>query len=732
MATTHRGVRAIALVCAIAVSCSMLAQPGAEASGVALGLDPRVTKVLRSLAGHGGDVSIAESPDVGDTPGSATPLPVGPVDGALSRDADPVDVYSVTLADGDRIGVTLIGDATLNADVFLFAPGTTDILTSAAVSATIGDGYPRSLTYRIDQDGTHYLAVAAAAGAGEYTIKWYAQPWNADGDSDIPGQVAASPVAGTLDATTDPDDVYAITVAEGQRLVATLDSWDLAVAPELYVFGPTAESVLTAVPLAAAVGGAARTVSIDVPVGSGAAGTYYVDVRAGADAGAYQLSWSVGAIPAGAWKNVGDAVALPPSSVTDSLDGVTAVNRVYRIDLSAGQRLTLDLTSPTGADFDLYVYPIGTTNIHTALPVSWSDLSMGVDSVIVDALVSGRYWVEVRQFHGSGQYALDWAVGSSPQLGDVQRLWGNDRYATAMDISRQTFSPGACPTVVLATGADFADALAASGLAGAYRSPVLLTKPTSLPVGLVTEMRRLGASTVVIVGGPKAVSDGVESALRSAGFATNRVPGDDRYATAAAVAGRIRTVMGPREELPGFIVRGDLYPDALAAAPIAYRGAYPVLLSRSTSLPDATRQAITASGVDEIVIAGGEVAVSSGVAEALEGVAGVRTVHRESGGDRYGTAVALAAYATRMWWSDNSYVGVATGMDFPDALGGGAAAGYEGGVILLTKATSLPSQTTGYLSAHKSEVRMARIYGGATAVTDAVRQAVTQALAGDN
>jgi hypothetical protein len=29
-------------------------------------------------------------------------------------------------------------------------------------------------------------------------------------------------------------------------------------------------------------------------------------------------------------------------------------------------------------------------------------------------------------------------------------------------------------------------------------------------------------------------------------------------------------------------------------------------------------------------------------------------------------------------------------------------------------------------------VRTARIYGGATAVTDAVRQAVTQALAGDN
>ncbi len=722
-------VRSVALLCVVAVVLGFSPPPALAGVEEALSADydPRTTKVLRSLAGAA-DVSVAETPDVGGTPGGSSEIPGSPFAGTLAAGTDDVDVYWIDLADSDRIGLTITGDAALNADVYLYAPGTTDIAATGALVGTTGDAFVKSVTHRAGVTGRYYVAVAAAAGAGSYTLSWYRSPWNADADSEIPGVSRTSPHAGSVDASSDPDDVLPVAVAEGQRLTVSLDSWSSALAPQLYLFGPGAGSILTATPLAASAPGPVRSFSFDVPTGSGKAGTYYVDVKAASGSGDYTLSWGLETLSAGTWKNVGDAIALPASPASAALQPSTAANVVYRIALSAGQRFDARLVSPAGADFDVYVYPSGTANLFATSPIAWADDFVGDDKVVFDAQVAGTYYVEVRRFAGDGTFVLHWALGLTPTLGAAERVWGVDRYLTAIETSKATFSAASCPTVVIATGADFPDALAASGLAGAYGSPVLLTPTGALPGGLVTELNRLGATKVVIVGGPVAVSTNAENQLKAAGFGTSRAQGLTRYETAADVARKIRAITGARADSPAFVVRGDLFPDALAAAPIAYRGAFPVLLTQSTVLTPATRAVITEIGVNEIVIAGGPAAVSVPVESALRSVTGVRTVHREQGGNRYETAANVARYGVRMWWASNENIGLATGEDFPDALGGGAAIGKRGGVVLLSTPASLAPPTSAYLSTYGSDVTDVQVFGGTQALSDIVKAQLEAAL----
>jgi putative cell wall-binding protein len=86
---------------------------------------------------------------------------------------------------------------------------------------------------------------------------------------------------------------------------------------------------------------------------------------------------------------------------------------------------------------------------------------------------------------------------------------------------------------------------------------------------------------------------------------------------------------------------------------------------------------------------------------------------RVAGADRYATAVALSAGASK-----GGTVYVATGGAFADALAGGPAAAHDGGPLLLTARDSLPASTRDRLVALQPS--RIRVLGGPAAVSDAV------------
>ncbi len=322
------------------------------------------------------------------------------------------------------------------------------------------------------------------------------------------------------------------------------------------------------------------------------------------------------------------------------------------------------------------------------------------------------------QYYGFGLVQLRAAIDSmevpSPQ---VFRLEGVDRYMTAIAVSRSTFETGTATTTVLASGENFPDALAASSLAGAYDGPLLLTRKASLPSGVLAELGRIGTTRVVIVGGTAAVGEDVATALELAGLQVERIEGVDRYATAAAVAGRLMDVLGVMSLPTAFLARGDLFPDALAAAPLAHARGIPVLLTRPTSLPEVTRTTLESVAATEVVVLGSSSAIGTGVVGTLVSLPGAVSVVRWEGDDRYATAEQIARTGIERGWASAGYFGVATGVDFPDALSGAGVCGSNGGVLLLTNPYVLSPDAHAVLQELGSDGVPVAIIGSARAVS---------------
>jgi putative cell wall-binding protein len=103
----------------------------------------------------------------------------------------------------------------------------------------------------------------------------------------------------------------------------------------------------------------------------------------------------------------------------------------------------------------------------------------------------------------------------SVQLKDVAnpgtntlRVYGADRYATAVAVSQTMWSQDNAGAVFLATGTTFPDALSAAASTGQL-GPVLLTKSDALPEVTRAEIERLHPCVIVVVGGSDVVSDAV-------------------------------------------------------------------------------------------------------------------------------------------------------------------------------------------------------------------------------
>ncbi len=126
----------------------------------------------------------------------------------------------------------------------------------------------------------------------------------------------------------------------------------------------------------------------------------------------------------------------------------------------------------------------------------------------------------------------------------IQRIYGATRYETAVEVSKRIDTIAylaAKPTAIIVRGDSFADAVIAGpathGISGGIGShPILLVNRSTIPAGVIEQLRVRGISNVIIVGGTSVVSESVRLGIESLGITTTRVAGPDRYATAAALS----------------------------------------------------------------------------------------------------------------------------------------------------------------------------------------------------
>jgi putative cell wall-binding protein len=97
--------------------------------------------------------------------------------------------------------------------------------------------------------------------------------------------------------------------------------------------------------------------------------------------------------------------------------------------------------------------------------------------------------------------------------GAVTRRSGANRYETAVDISRRTFSSAG--VAYIAVGTSFPDALAGGPPAAVAGAPMLLVTRDVVPAVVRSELLRLGVDRVVVLGGSAAISDSVVAQLNT-------------------------------------------------------------------------------------------------------------------------------------------------------------------------------------------------------------------------
>ncbi|HSI99873.1 MAG TPA: cell wall-binding repeat-containing protein [Patescibacteria group bacterium] len=208
-----------------------------------------------------------------------------------------------------------------------------------------------------------------------------------------------------------------------------------------------------------------------------------------------------------------------------------------------------------------------------------------------------------------------------------------------------------------------------------------------------------------------AVSVPAPAPVSAAGLTVQRFGGADRYATAALVSAN--------HFAPGvaaaYVATGANFPDALAGGPAAARAGAPILLVKRGEIPAATRAELSRLRPGRIVVLGGSASVSDAVMTALGAYQTGGGVSRIGGADRYATAAAVSR-ATFTSGAVTAYV--ATGLTFPDALVGGAAAARAGSPVLLTQPSGLPASTETEL--RRLAPQRIVVLGGPISVSDGV------------
>ncbi len=374
--------------------------------------------------------------------------------------------------------------------------------------------------------------------------------------------------------------------------------------------------------------------------------------------------------------------------------------RVYA-DGGAGSNVNGEIVAKEGGRYPIYYSDVN------------KDVKVKVEVTSEDGSVKKIYNVTIQRVEvdmGSGGTGN---TGGSTELSSKvwKRLYGTGRYDTMKAIVDEGFTKTA-GTVIVATGENFKDALAASGLAGLNEAPIVLTSKNSLSQQARAVLTRLKPERVYIAGGTFAVSDNVKAQIDAlTGVNSIRLAGLNSAATSAelALAGKGRW----SSEGTAIIATNKNFKDALSVSPIAYAKGYPVLLANNGSnLTKEVQDALKSLGIKNVIIVGGEGAVTRNVVNQLDSL-GISVRTRLGGKNGVETSSLIARWGLANGLSANR-MGVATSQNFPDALGGAALCGHNKSILVLADDKANLNAT--FPALYKSVIRQGYVFGGPSAV----------------
>lgn len=314
----------------------------------------------------------------------------------------------------------------------------------------------------------------------------------------------------------------------------------------------------------------------------------------------------------------------------------TYIQRQFNPDVT---RLAGDNRVLTAIKISKEAFPMSSSAVVLASARSFADALCGVPLaqayrapvlLCEPGYVSTELRAELRRLDPDKVFILGGEVSLAPEVAagvasalpgaSIERLAGNDRYETSVKIARALEQRRPNPEeVVLASGADFADALSSSAFAARHGWPVLLSRPSEIPAVTEELIIDLAPSRIVLVGGPVALSPAVEARCARLAPATRRLWGANRYETAESIA-TASIADGHTLERP-VVASGVVFADAIPGGLLAARYNSVVVLTRPDLLPEASARVLSkATRVVETYVLGGSVAISPAVENAIASI----------------------------------------------------------------------------------------------------------------
>ena len=164
---------------------------------------------------------------------------------------------------------------------------------------------------------------------------------------------------------------------------------------------------------------------------------------------------------------------------------------------------------------------------------------------------------------------------------DVTRLEGQDRYSTSQKVMEKTKEIINPEYLLIASGKNFPDALAATGFFVNHKSVMVLSDGLTYPQSNLQE---------IAIGG--------KNQLPLKGFKGKRVSGKDRYETALEIA-----KLSFDKNNNAILASGEVFADSLSAVSLTKKHNAPIILTQSNSLTENAKKYLNGKNV---FIVGGE------------------------------------------------------------------------------------------------------------------------------
>lgn len=280
-------------------------------------------------------------------------------------------------------------------------------------------------------------------------------------------------------------------------------------------------------------------------------------------------------------------------------------------------------------------------------------------------------------------------------------IHGRNRYETSVMISQNGWKDGS-NNVLLGRGDLPIDALTGSTLARKLDAPILLTDPKTIPIEVLTEIKRLDPEHIILLGGESAISAYIKDQLERLGYKVDRLSGSNRYDTAIQVA---KEVISQNEI---FLTTGEHSSDPLSIAPYAGLISAPILLTGKASLAEEAKKFLAEHAIEEVTIVGGEAVVSKEINRQLESL-GIRNIQRISGENRYATSANIVKMYQHVLTGP---IFIASGTSFVDALPGASLATKNKSPIILVQQDDIPKPIKDLLQQTYTELPQLRFLGG--------------------